>query len=149
LQLLKQNNNTMEQLKINHGAVWVSVVLMFGLGFIWFGPLFGERWMGLVGLDMAAVEANPPGAAIWISNAIATVIGMYTLAWLFVRMNVDSVSEGAVTGLVIGFAFVFLSHMIGGFFAQAPYALAWINGGHDMAALTIAGAVLGGWRKYA
>jgi hypothetical protein len=138
----------MEQLKINHAAVWVSVLLMFGLGFLWFGPLFGDKWMDLVGLDMAAIEANPAGAGIWISNTIATIIGMYTLAWLFMRMNVSSAGEGALIGLLIGFSFVFLSHMIGGFFAQTPYALAWINGGHDMAALTIAGAVLGGWRKY-
>jgi|GEM_PF-6017570 len=50
--------------------------------------------------------------------------------------------------IVLKFIFVFLSHMIGGFFSQAPYALALINGGHDMAALTISGAVLGAWRKY-
>ncbi len=139
----------MEQLKINHGAVWVSVVLMFGLGFLWFGPLFGEQWMALVGLDMATLEANPPSATIWISNTIGTIIGVYVLAWLFTKMNVSSLGEGALTGLIIGFAFVFMSHMIGGLFAQAPYALAWINGGHDMAALTISGAVLGAWRKYA
>jgi len=139
----------MEQLKINHAAVWVSIVLMFGLGFLWFGPLFGDKWMELNGLDMATMEANPPGAGVWISNTIATIIGVYTLAWLFTKMNVGSPVEGALTGLVIGFAFVFLSHMIGGFFAQDPYALAWINGGHDMAALAISGAVLGAWRKYA
>ncbi len=138
----------MEQLKINHAAVWVSVVLMFALGFLWFGPLFGDKWMALVGLDMATIEANPLGTSIWISNTIATVVSVYVLAWLFTRMNVGSAGEGALIGLVIGFAFVFLSHMIGGFFSQAPYALAWINGGHDMAALTITGAVLGAWRKY-
>jgi len=138
----------MEQLKINHAAVWVSVVLMFAFRFLWFGPLFGDKWMALVGLDMATIEANPAGAAVWISNTLATVIGVYTLAWLFTKMNVGSVGEGALTGLIIGFAFVFLSHMISGFFAQAPYALAWINGGHDMVALMISGAVLGAWRKY-
>ncbi len=104
--------------------------------------------MELVGLDMETVEANPPGAMIWISNTVATIISVYTLAWLFTKINVGSALQGAMTGLAIGFAFVFLSHMIGGLFSQAPYALAWINGGHDMVALAISGAVLGAWRKY-
>ena len=104
----------MEQLKINHAGVWVCVVLLFALGFLWFGPLFGEKWMALNGLDLAAVEANPPGAAIWISNSIGTVIGVYTLAWLFTKMNVGSAMEGAMTGLVIGFAFVFFHIRLAG-----------------------------------
>jgi Protein of unknown function (DUF1761) len=102
----------------------------------------------MVGLDRATVEANPPGAEVWISNTIATVVAVYALAWLFTKMNVGSAGQGALIGLVIGFSFVFLSNMVGGLFAGSPYALAWINGGHDIVALTISGAVLGAWRKY-
>jgi len=52
----------MKELKINYLAVLVAVVLQFVLGFLWYGPLFGEPWMEMVGFDMATVEANPPGA---------------------------------------------------------------------------------------
>ncbi|MBO3699905.1 DUF1761 domain-containing protein [Roseivirga sp. E12] len=137
----------MSNLKINHGAVWVSVILLTGLGFLWYGALFGEKWMALVGLDPVAVEADPPGAGVWITNIVATVIPMYVLAWLFTKLNVDSALKGAKIGLIIAFSFVFLSKMTSDMFAQNPYELSWIVGGFDMAALTIAGIILGAWTK--
>lgn len=139
----------MKELKINHLAVWASVVLLTVLGFLWYGPLFGDPWMAMVGLDRASVEANPPGAGIWITNIIATVVPVYVLAWLFTKLNVESALRGAGLGLLISFSFIFLSTMTSDMFAQNPYALSWITGGFSMLAITLAGLVLGAWRKYA
>ncbi|MEZ4851828.1 MAG: DUF1761 domain-containing protein [Bacteroidia bacterium] len=114
---------------------------------MWYGPIFGDKWMGLVGLDPATVEANPPGAGIWITNIIATVIPMYALAWFFDKLNVRTWSDGIIYGLLISFAFHFLSNMTGDMFAARPYVLSWITGGYDLVAFAIAGAILGGWQK--
>ena len=134
-------------IRINHLAVLAAFVLLTVLGFLWYGPFFGDRWMAMVGLDMAAIEANPPGAGIWISNVVATIVPLYTLAWLFVRLGVDSGVRGAGYGLLIAFSFVFLSVLTGNLFAQRPYALTWITGGYSMAALTLAGFILGAWTR--
>ncbi len=139
----------MKELKINHLAVLVAVVLQFVLGFLWYGNvLFGEAWMGMVGLDMAAIEADPPGAEEWITNIVSAVVSMYVLAWLFTKINVTSLVQGLLIGLVIGFAFVLLSNMTSGMFAKDPYGLAWITGGFTMVGLGIGGAVFGAWKKY-
>lgn len=138
----------MRTLQINHLAVVACLVVLSVLGFLWFGPLFGDPWMEYNGLDMAGMEANPPSIATWITNFIATLIPVYVLAWLFVQMNVETLAKGALIGLVISFAFVHLSFMTGNMFAGRPYGLTWIDGGHTMVAMTIAGAILGAWRKY-
>ena len=138
----------MKELKINHLAVLVGVILQFILGFLWYGPLFGEPWMGMVGLDMATIEANPPGAGEWITNIVSAVVSMYVLAWLFTRINVTSLVQGLLIGLLIGFAFVLLSTMTSGMFAKDPYALAWITGGYTTVGLALGGAVLGAWTKH-
>lgn len=132
---------------INHAAVWVCVVLLAGLGFLWFDALFGEPWMKMVGLSMADIEASPPGAGVWITNFIATVAPLYVLAWLLNKMNVESGMGGAGIGLLISFSFVFLTIMNGNMFAMKPYALAWITGGYGMVAMTLSGFILGAWRK--
>ena len=137
----------MKELKINHLAVLIAIALQFGLGFLWYGPLFGEAWMEMVGLDLATIEADPPGAGVWITNIIASVAGIYLLAWLFVQLEVDSVLKGAGYGLLIGFVFVLLANMTSGMFAKDPYELAWITGGFTTVGLTIGGAVLGAWTK--
>ena len=137
----------MKELKINHLAVLVAVVLQFVLGFLWYGPLFGEAWMEMVGLDMDTVMADPAGAGEWITNAFASITGIYLLAWLYTKLGVDSLGKGALYGFLIGFVFVLLSNMTTGMFAKDPYWLAWITGGFTTLGLTVGGAVLGAWTK--
>lgn len=138
----------MGNLKINHGAVWVNVILLTALGFTWYGPLFGESWMAMVGLNPAEVEANPPGAGIWITNLVATILPMYVLSWLFVKLKVEDALTGAKYGFIIVFSFVFMTQMTGNMFAQRIYELTWIEGGYNLIAITLAGIILGAWRSY-
>lgn len=141
-------NLAMRTLKINHAAVWVCIILLHGLGFAWYGFLFVEPWMEMVGLDMATAEANPPGIGIWATNTIATIVPIYVLAWLFSKLNVDTVVKGAGLGLLLTFSFEFLSTMAGNMFAAQPYALVWITGGFNLVGIGLSGAILGGWKKY-
>lgn len=137
----------MNNLKINHLAVLVSVVWMFVLGFLWYGPIFGEPWMEMSGLTLEGIEADPPGAGVWISNLFSSIVPIYVLAWIFVRMNVNSLVSGLTSGLIISAAFSLLPVITGGLFAKDPYALAWIEGGFQVAGWTVAGAILGAWTK--
>ena len=134
-------------LKINHLAVLVCVILSFALGFLWYGPLFGEAWMSMVGLDLATIEANPPGAGAWITNLISSLVPLYVLAWIFTKLDIRNGLKGAGIGLLMAFSFDFLSRMTSDMFAQAPYELAWVTGGFDMTLLTISGFILGTWIK--
>ncbi len=138
----------MKELKINHLAVLVAVVLQFALGFLWYSVLFEEAWMSAVGFDMATIEADPAGAEEWITNIISAVVSMYVLAWLFTKINVTSLVQGLFIGLLIGFSFVILSTMTSGMFAKDPYGLAWITAGFTTVGLGIGGAVFGAWKKY-
>ena len=137
----------MNNLKINHLAILVCVVIFFGLGFTWYGPLFGSRWMDMLHLDMATVEANAPGAGVWITNLVGTVAPLYVLAWLFTKLGVTSGLRGAGIALLIVFTFHHLPVMVTNMFAQQPYGLAWITGGFEMVGMTISGFILGAWTK--
>ena len=139
----------MKELKINHLAVLLGVVLQFVIGYLWYSPiLFGNPWMEMVDLDLATIEANPPGANIWIINVAASVAAIYLLAWLFTQLNVDNWFSGVYYGFLLGFGFVLLSLMRSNAFEQAPYGLAWINGGFTTFGLMIGGGILGAWKKY-
>ena len=79
----------MKTLKINHAAVWVCFILLHILGFVWYGPLFSEPWMEMVGLDLATVEANPPSAGAWITNSIATITPLYRFSLAFYKTQCE------------------------------------------------------------
>ena len=129
--------------QINHFAVWVCVVLLFGLGFLWYDPLFGASWRGIVGVSME----DTAGAGVWVTNTMSTVLLVYGLAWLLGKLGIKNGIEGAMVGLFISFVFVMLPRMTNDMFAQNPYELSWIVGGFSMASTTLAGFILGAWRK--
>ncbi|MFY0607522.1 MAG: DUF1761 domain-containing protein [Cyclobacteriaceae bacterium] len=137
----------MNELRINHLAVLVSVIWMFVLGFLWYGPIMGEPWMEMVGLTLEEIEASPPGAGIWISNVISSAAPIYLLAWLFVQMNVKSGIKGLAIGFLVGFVFFHLPGMTGGMFSKEPYMLAWLEGGFQIIGWSVGGLILGSWTK--
>lgn len=41
----------MEPITINYLAILVGAVLSMAIGAVWYGPLFGKKWMEIVGVD--------------------------------------------------------------------------------------------------
>src|SRR5688500_68395 len=137
----------MNHLKINHLAVVVCLILLHALGFLWYGPLFGQKWMAMVDLDQATMESEGMDAGLWITNLIASLAPLYLLAWLFARLNVTSGLRGAVIAFLIAFCFHHLPLMSGNMFAGEHYGLAWITGGFSIVGWTLSGFILGAWTK--
>lgn len=137
----------MNELKqVNPLAVLVGVVILSFLGFVWYGMLFIEPWADMQGLTEAQRNTDP-SIGTWISNIIATIIPLYVLGWLLIKMGVKGMVNAALVGLLLAFTFSFLPQMIGNMFAFKPYGLAWVTGGSDMVAMAIGGAILGAWPK--
>ena len=105
--------------------------------------------MEMVGLTMADAESGSGSAGLWVSNTVATVASVYMIAWLFVKLNIQSLASGLITGALLAVAFFLLPTMSGNMFAQMPYGLAWITGGFEVVGWGITGAVLGAWTKKA
>ena len=57
LEFISREDRTM---KTNYGAIVVSAVAYWMLGALWYGVLFGQRWMALEGITMEqAKRLNP------------------------------------------------------------------------------------------
>ena len=41
----------MESLAINYGAILVGAFLSMVVGTVWYGPLFGKKWLEIIGVD--------------------------------------------------------------------------------------------------
>lgn len=136
-------------LKINHAAAIVCIVLLHLLGFLWYGPIFGENWMAMVELDPSAAQSGSGQAGLWITNLIASAAQVYVLAWLFTQLKVTTGLRGAAIAFLLTFCLHHLPLMSGNMFSGEPYGLAWITGGFALVALTISGFILGAWTKRA
>jgi hypothetical protein len=137
----------MKNLTINHLAVWVCVILIHGLGFLWYGPLFGEKWMAHVGYTVEEMQADSGSVGVWVLNSVSIIAAAYLLAWLFTKLGVTSGVTGAFYGFIITFCIHHLPVMNANMFAGDPYGLAWITAGYMLTANTISGFILGAWPK--
>ena len=136
----------MNTLKINHAAVWVFVVISQVTPALWY-MAFTDQWMSLNGFTEADIAENM-SAAPYVSAIITSIVFGYVLAWLFVRLKIESAMEGIKTAVIMWLPFSLLGHITLNLFTLQPYPLSWLDGGSDLIVYITAGLLFGAWRKY-
>ena len=83
---------------INWLAVVVGVVVSNALGFLWYGPLFGERWMRMIGKTRDEIEASP---TMYIVTIVSSLLTMIALALVVDAFGAATFVEGLIIGAVV------------------------------------------------
>ncbi len=137
----------MKTLKINHAAVWILVLLHQIIGAIWFSPfVFAEKWVELTGKTMS--EFTNASMTPYINSLIGAVITIYTIAYLFKKLNVENFVTGMFYSFIFWFAFLFVELLSFNSFELRPYGLTFIDAGKSLVTFLVTGFVLGLWKKY-
>lgn len=126
---------------VNYSAVVVAAVVAFIIGGIWYGPVFGKRWMALLARDQ--VGPSPVGFALGI---VAALVNAWFLAFVAVNANVT----GALDGIVLGF-FAWLGLMATitatmTAFEGRSWKLWLLNNAHNVLVQAVMGAIVAAWR---
>jgi hypothetical protein len=137
----------MKSLQINYLAVFVSAVVTFVLGAIWYIG-FSEPWMKLAGLTEEQIVASGGGASAYIISFITYLIGAYAMAILFKSMNISTLKTGAMTGALIGAALIGGNIFTNNAYELKPTGLSILNAGFSAISCAVMGAILGAWKKY-
>ena len=132
--------------KLNWWAVLFATLSSFVVGFLWYDKrTFGKQWMKLVGLTEKQMNNSAGMTKTFTWTAIASLFSAVTLGYLMIALGITGLLEGLVFGATIGAVFRLGGHVIHNGFSQRPAALTAIDGGHDIIALSVAGALLGMW----
>lgn len=128
---------------VNYLAVVVAAVVAFVIGGIWYGPVFGKRWMALLARPRDQMGQAPVGFAL---GGVAALVNAWVLAFLAVNANVT----GALDGIVLGF-FAWLGLMATITATQAVFeGRSWklwlLNNAHNVLVQAVMGAIVAGWR---
>ena len=137
----------MKELKLNHLACWTAIIIIDIFLYIWYNYIFFEAWLENNNMNAADFIDNR-GFIPYAVSLFTTVLIVYLLAWLFTSLKVDDFQSGIGVALSIGFAFTFLNVLGRDMYLFRPIEISFIDGGASLFACIIAGAILGGWRKY-
>ncbi|MEM1232291.1 MAG: DUF1761 domain-containing protein [Pseudomonadota bacterium] len=129
--------------EINLLAVAAAALSAFLLGGLWYGPLFGRRWLAACGVSEDALSGRSMGRVFGLA-AVLSLIAAANLA-AFLGPEAD-LTFGLFAGFAAGFGWVAAFLGIIYLFEARPLSLWLINGGYATVALTIMGAILGAMR---
>lgn len=128
---------------VNWLAVVVGMVVSMAIGALWYGPLFGNLWLRLIGKTVDELESDPMD---YIKTAVAAFIGMLFLNLVVVSFGaqtlVDGIVAGALTFIGLGATLTFVYTTF-----EGPEEKVWLlYAAYQLVVFAIMGAVFAVWR---
>ena len=67
---------------INYLAVLVSAIAAMGLGYLWYGPIFGKQWVAMMGWSKGEMESKMKAGVgpQYLLQAAGALVMAYVLA---------------------------------------------------------------------
>jgi hypothetical protein len=123
---------------VNWIAVIVAVVLLEGLGMLWYGPLFGEAWTAALGHEPDMTNQN----LLMAAGVVNTVIVVLGLSWLIRRLGATALSSAVMVSVAAWFFFSFTTQALEYLYMGMTLNFVLINMGYLLVAFALAGATL-------
>ena len=135
----------MENLTINHIAVFVCAIANLALGALWYSPaLFYKAWSRETNLNEEQLARSNPAKTYGLAFLFSLIIS-YNLAFFLGDSNTTP-AWGATAGFLAGFGWSTLIFAIIALFEQRSWKYILINGGFITVYFTLIGFILGVWR---
>jgi hypothetical protein len=133
-------------MKTNYAAVVVAAIAYWLLGALWYGVLFGARWMVLENVSMEQAKSMNPVLPYVISFILNLLIA-YSLAQICIWRNANTIGRGASVGVLLWIGFIgpitYTTYM----YEMRPKELFAINQFYPLAGMVLMGAIIGAWTK--
>ena len=130
---------------INWLAVLAAFVIRMVVGTLWYSPLlFVKPRQALTGVTPESMKAGM-GRALGV-DIVMSLIMAFALANIIGASGITDWGNGAGAGFWVWLGFVLATHLPLWGYENRPLKLIAINAAHNLVALVLMGAVLGGWR---
>ena len=126
---------------LNWWAIIVATLAAFALGWLWYGPLFGKKWLEALGKE----ELNPPPQPFVISF-FAALLTCIVLAALMKSLGMTTLTSGLLIGAITGIGFIATSMASDSAFYGWGIPLFCIHAGYRVVYYILVGAILGAWQ---
>ena len=134
-------------LDISFFPVLVATIVSMMIGFAWYGPLFGKKWMKAVGITKEDLEKERKKgmAKQYLTNFVSAFITAYALAIVINSIGVTSLLGGAFIGFWMWLGFVVTVTFQTVIWEKRSKESFKINTGFNLVAFIVMGALLALW----
>lgn len=124
-------------------SVFLAALASFVLGALWYGPVFGRYWMGLMGFTPESMKAMPmtPLRAMTLGFAFQLVFAFVLSVFMEVS-SVFSYTDAAFLAAIVWLGF-YVTSTVGGYLWEGrSLKLVAFNAAYQLVNLLVASAVL-------
>jgi hypothetical protein len=130
---------------LNFLAIGVASVVYFGLGSVWFGPLFGKQWLKLVGLSLTE-EDKKNALFMFAKTFLLDFLITLSTALILVLTKSETTSDALKVSAIIGLGFVIAPFLGNYIYAKRSMKLFFIEGFYHVICIAIVSIILTIWR---
>ncbi|MEK7103137.1 MAG: DUF1761 domain-containing protein [Patescibacteria group bacterium] len=137
---------------INYVAVLVAGIISMVLGYLWYGPLFGKKWMALMGLSkekMAGKKSkdmtNQYGL-MFVGSLIMAYAFAHSIIFASSYLQATGVSAGLMGGFWTWLGFIAPVTLGSVLWEGKSWKLWMLNNAYYLVLLLINGAMLSVWK---
>ena len=134
---------------MNYWAILVSAIASMIIGSIWYGPLFGKKFMEAMGMnewsEEKKAEMKKSMTLSYVGQFVLSLVMFFVLSW-YITTSVHTGIMGGVAnafGLWLGFVVPLAA---GNVLWGGKKILFWLSIGNMLVTLLVAGAIIGGWQ---
>lgn len=128
---------------VNLLAVVVATIAALIVGFIWYGPLFGQAWMTETGINKS--DAKKDMGKTMTKGIINTLVLTYVLGLLMVLIAPSNMQDALAFGLIIWLGLIATTEASSVIWAKGSWKLFLINTSHELIVVLIAVSIFMTW----
>jgi hypothetical protein len=133
---------------VNFWALIAATAAAMAIGSIWFGPLFGEKWLKLVGLKKKDTQDSwqlPMVTMLVMAFVQAYVLRHFIVYASYFYSDYSELGIGLVTALWLFVGLILPLILSSNMFARRPKELTYMEAGNQLVTLLVMGAILATW----
>lgn len=139
--------------EVNYWAILAAVVLSMVIGSMWYGPIFGNTWIKLMGWSKKEIEDGKSDKNSMMKSYGLQAIGSFVMAYVLAHSLTYAKNYLGISGVLVGLSTGFWNWL--GFVAPVsltsvlwegkPWKLWLLNNGYNLITLMATGALLSLW----
>ncbi len=133
---------------VNLWAVLVSAGASMVIGSVWYGPLFGKKFIALMGMDkLTPAEMVQMQKGMWktyVMQVVSSLLCFYVLAWFIEVLEASTLMGGLEVAFLMWLGFV-VPVKFGDAIWGGKMGLFWLGIGNMLFTLLASGAIIGVW----
>jgi hypothetical protein len=137
----------MHHLHFNLLALFVSALIQWLIGGLWYSLLFKKQWIALTGYLRPEGGERSKGAVVGMTASfLISLILSLILAHVVIWAGADSFAHGVFIGFICWLGFIAGPLLAQQIYEQRPMKLWAINAGYWLVAVLVSGGLLAVWR---